>query len=407
VWDGFSSDASSEESMTNFIVKHFIKDYEETNKMSVRTAYGLVASIVGIFCNVLLFAVKFIIGLGIHSVSVLADSFNNLSDAGSSIVSFVGVKIASKPADEEHPFGHGRMEYIAALIVSFLIIEVGFTFLKDSIGKISEPSQLKFQTVSIIILVLSIGVKIWLSIFNKKLGKKINSGVMLATATDCMGDALATSVTIISMLIFRFTNVNIDAYVGIGVSLIIMWAGIGIVRDTLAPLLGEAAPADMYKQVTEFVESYDGVLGTHDLIVHNYGPGRSMASVHAEVPNDVDVEISHEIIDRIEKEAVKEIGIFLVIHMDPIEVNNEHLEQMKRQVYEVVKDIDTVLNIHDFRMVDGEHQINLIFDLVVPASYTKEQRKEVSRVVRRKMSEIDQRYQCVIQVEISYVAEDK
>jgi divalent metal cation (Fe/Co/Zn/Cd) transporter len=230
---------------------------------------------------------------------------------------------------------------------------------------------------------------------------------MLATATDCMGDALATSVTIISMLIFRFTNVNIDAYVGIGVSLIIMWAGIGIVRDTLAPLLGEAVPADMYKQVTEFVESYDGVLGTHDLIVHNYGPGRSMASVHAEVPNDVDVEISHEIIDRIEKEAVKEIGIFLVIHMDPIEVNNEHLEQMKRQVYEVVKDIDTVLNIHDFRMVDGEHQINLIFDLVVPASYTKEQRKEVSRVVRRKMSEIDQRYQCVIQVEISYVAEDK
>ena len=204
--------------MTNFIVKHFIKDYEETNKMSVRTAYGLVASIVGIFCNVLLFVVKFLVGMWMHSVSVLADSFNNLSDAGSSIISFVGVKMASKPADEEHPFGHGRMEYIAALIVSFLVIEVGFSFFKDSIGKISEPAKLQFHMLSVVLLVLSIGVKIWLSVFNRTLGKKINSKVMLATATDSMGDVLATTVTIASMLIFHFTEINIDAYVGIGVS---------------------------------------------------------------------------------------------------------------------------------------------------------------------------------------------
>ena len=393
--------------MTNFIVKHFIKDYEETNKVSVRTTYGLVASIVGIFCNVLLFVVKFLVGMWMHSVSVLADSFNNLSDAGSSIISFVGVKMASKPADEEHPFGHGRMEYIAALVVSFLVIEVGFSFLKDSIGKISAPAELKFHMLSVVLLVLSIGVKVWLSIFNRKLGKKINSKVMMATATDSMGDVLATAVTIASMLIFHFTQINIDAYVGIGVSLVIMWAGIGIARDTLEPLLGEAIPADVYKEITRFVESYDGVLGTHDLIVHNYGPGRSMASVHAEVPNDVDVEISHEIIDRIERDVLMELGIFLVIHMDPIEINNEHLEQAKRQVFTVVKEMDEALSIHDFRMVDGESQINLIFDLVVPASYNKEKRKELCQTLRRRMNEIDHRYQCVIQVEISFIAEEK
>ena len=265
--------------MTNFIVKHFIKDYEETNKMSVRTAYGLVASIVGIFCNVLLFVVKFVMGLWLHSISVMADSFNNLSDAGSSIISFVGVKMASKPADEEHPFGHGRMEYIAALIVAFLVIEVGFSFLRDAIGKISEPQELQFHALSIVILALSVGVKLWLGVFNRKLGKKINSKVMLATATDSMGDVITTVATIVSILVFQFAGVNIDAFVGIGVSLVIMWAGVGIARDTLEPLLGEAVPKDIYEQITTFVEAYDGVLGTHDLIVHNYGPGRSMASV--------------------------------------------------------------------------------------------------------------------------------
>lgn len=393
--------------MTNFIVKHFIKDYEDINKMSVRTSYGMVASIVGIFCNVLLFVVKFVVGLFLHSVSVLADSFNNLSDAGSSIISLVGVKMASKPADEEHPFGHGRMEYIAALIVSFLVIEVGFSFLKDSIGKISEPVELHFQTISVTILTLSIGVKLWLGMFNKKLGKKINSKVMIATATDSMGDVIATTATIVSILVYKFAGINLDAYVGIGVSLVIMWAGIGIAKDTLEPLLGEAVPADIYRQITEFVESYEGVLGTHDLIVHNYGPGRSMASVHAEVPNNVDVEVSHEIIDRIERDIVKELGIFLVIHMDPIEVNNEQLDRTKQFVIAAVNEMDQALSIHDFRMVVGENQINLIFDLVVPISYDKEKRKELCKILRKRMHDIDAKYQCVIQVENSFVAEEK
>lgn len=393
--------------MTNFIIKRFIKDHEEIHKMSVRTAYGLVASVVGIFCNVLLFALKFAVGIWLHSISVMADSFNNLSDAGSSIISFVGVKMAGKPADEEHPFGHGRMEYIAALVVAFLVIEVGFSFLRDAIGRISEPQEMQFRLLSIIILLLSVGVKLWLSVFNRKLGKKINSKVMLATATDSMGDVITTVATIVSILVFRFAGINIDAFVGIGVSLVIMWAGIGIARDTLEPLLGEAVPKDVYDMITTFVESYEGVLGTHDLIVHNYGPGRSMASVHAEVPNNVDVETSHEIIDRIERDILLELGIFLVIHMDPIEVNNEQMARAKEQVVDAVKKLDEALSIHDFRMVVGENQINLIFDLVVPASYGKEKRKEICRELRKNMYEIDEKYRCVIQVENSFIAEER
>jgi cation diffusion facilitator family transporter len=299
------------------------------------------------------------------------------------------------------------MEYIAALIVAFLVIEVGFSFLKDAIGKITEPQEIQFHLISILILLLSVGVKLWLSVFNRKLGKKINSKVMLATATDSMGDVITTLATVVSLLVYQFAGVNIDAFVGIGVSGVIMWAGIGIARDTLEPLLGEAVPNDIYKQISTFVESYEGVLGTHDLIVHNYGPGRSMASVHAEVPNDVDVEISHEIIDRIERETLKELGIYLVIHMDPIEINNEQLEHAKQQVIATTNEIDGALSIHDFRMVTGENQINLIFDLVVPISYSKEKRKELCKNIRKRMHEIDIRYQCVIQVESSFVAEEK
>ena len=210
-----------------------------------------------------------------------------------------------------------------------------------------------------------------------------------------------------SILVFQFAGINIDAFVGIGVSFVIMWAGVGIARDTLEPLLGEAVPKDVYEQITTFVEAYDGVLGTHDLIVHNYGPGRSMASVHAEVPNNVDVEASHEIIDRIERDILLELGIFMVIHMDPIEVNNEQLKKAKEQVVAVVKKMDEALSIHDFRMVDGENQINLIFDLVVPTSYNKEQRKELCQNLRKSMHEVDARYRCVIQVENSFIAEER
>lgn len=391
--------------MTEFLVKHFVKDYEHTEKVAVRTAYGVLASIVGIFCNVFLFLVKILVGLMVHSVSVMADAFNNLSDAGSSIISFVGVKIASKPADEEHPFGHGRMEYISALVVSFLVMEVGFTFLKDSFGKIKSPEELRFQFIPVVILVLSIGVKLWLGLFNQKLGKKIDSKVMMAVFTDSMGDVLTTSVTILSLLVFRFTGVNIDGFVGIGVALVVMWAGFGIAKDTLEPLIGEAVDPEVYQKIKDFVEGYEGVVGSHDLIVHNYGPNRSMASIHAEVPNNVSIEASHEVIDRIERDAFEYLGIFLVVHMDPIEVEDEHVLKIRKDASETIEKIDPSCSIHDFRVVDGQHQINLIFDLVVPREYSKDKQQAVEERICKALKEQDERYEFVITLEHSFVSE--
>ena len=393
--------------MTEFLIKHFIKDYKEVEKVSVRTAYGILASIVGIFCNVFLFAVKFVVGFILNSVSVTADAFNNLSDAGSSIISFVGVKMAEKPADRDHPFGHGRIEYIAALVVSFLVVEVGFTFLKDSIGKIRTPEALNFQTVSVAILIVSIAVKLWLGLFNRKLGERINSKVMMAVFTDSMGDVITTGATILSLIFFRLTGINIDGIVGVGVALVVMWAGVGIARDTLEPLIGEAIDPEVYKEIKSFVESYDGIEGTHDLLVHNYGPGRSMASIHAEVPNDVDIEQSHEIIDRIEREAAKKLGIFLVIHMDPVEMKDQRVLQVRDRAVQILKELDPACSIHDFRMVHGENQINLIFDMVIPIEYDEEMRKELPQKLADRLKESDPRYECVITVEYDYVAKNK
>ena len=390
--------------MTEFLIRHIIKDNTDVEKISVRTAYGVLASIVGIFCNVFLFAVKFVVGLVLHSVSVTADAFNNLSDAGSSIISFVGVKMAEKPADKDHPFGHGRIEYIAALVVSFLVLEVGFTFLKDSFGKILHPETMNFQIVSVIILILSIAVKLWLGLFNRKLGEKIDSKVMMAVFTDSMGDVITTSATILSLIFFAVTDINIDGIVGVGVALVVMWAGVGIAKDTLEPLIGQAIDPEVYRQIKHFVEGYDGIEGTHDLIVHNYGPGRSMASIHAEVPNDVDIEQSHEIIDRIERDAADKLGIFLVIHMDPVEMRDKRVLRIRDKTAELLHEIDPACTIHDFRMVHGEHQTNLIFDMVVPIDYDDKRKSELPQQLMKRLKEVDPGYECVITVESDYVA---
>lgn len=391
--------------MTDLLVKMFVKNYEDTDNISVRTAYGVLASGVGIACNVLLSLAKMMVGMLLHSVSVMADAFNNLSDAGSSIIGLVGVKMAEKPADEDHPFGHGRIEYVAALIVAFLVIEVGFTFFKDSISKIRHPEELRFQMVSIVILGMSILVKLWLGMFNKKLGKKIDSQVMMATAADSLGDVIATAATVVSILFWKVTGINIDGFVGLGVSLVVMWAGIGIARDTLEPLIGEATTPEDYRRIKKFVEKYDGIMGSHDLIVHNYGPGRSMASIHAEVPNNVSIEVSHEIIDRIERDAAKELGIFLVIHMDPLETEDQTVLKVRKKTEKAVEELESRCSIHDFRMVKGEDQINLIFDLVVPREYSEKKGDELMIRVIERMQEIDKRYQCVITLENSFVAE--
>jgi len=391
--------------MIHFLVRRFVKDYEHMELAQVRTGYGILASVVGILCNLLLFAGKFTVGLLLHSVSVLADAFNNLSDAASSIIGFVGVKMASKPADQDHPFGHGRIEYVTAFVVAFLVIEIGISFFKSSLGKIREPEELVYSTVSVIILLFSMGVKFWLSYFNRVLGKRIHSGVMMATAADAMGDVFATGATVFSIVYYRFTGMNIDGYVGLLVSLVVMWAGIGIARDTLEPLIGAAGDPEMYRQLTEFVEKYEGILGSHDLIVHTYGPTKSIASIHAEVSNHMDIETAHELIDRIERDVNRELGIFLVIHMDPLETEDHQLNRIKTQVQQVLSMVDRRLTLHDFRMAEKEERINLFFDVVVPYSYTEDDMEELRGTIIKKICRLDSRYCCVLILEKSYVAE--
>ena len=389
--------------MTEFLVRRFVKNYQNTEDLRVRTSYGVLSSCVGIFCNVLLFAVKLAIGFLMNSLAIMADAFNNLSDAASSIISFVGVKMAGKPADKEHPFGHGRIEYISALIVAFLVIEVGLTCLQSSVEKLFHPEDITFDWLSFVILLLSVGVKLWMSFFNRKLGRRIDSKVMLATAADSAGDVIVTSATLASILICYFTSVNIDAFTGLAVSVLVIWSGISIARDTLEPLIGQRPDPELYRQIQEMVESYDGIVGTHDLIIHNYGPNRSMASIHAEVPRETDIEVSHEIIDRVEREVARKLNIFLVIHMDPVEIHDEKVLAVKAKLNGVIRALDPDLTFHDFRVVNGQEQINLIFDLVIPFSYSQDEADKVVHQVKSLMKEVDGRYQCVITVDKNYL----
>lgn len=390
--------------MTEFLVNKFIKDSANIESTEVRTRYGMLASVVGIFCNVLLFSVKLAIGLILSSLAVTADAFNNLSDAASSIISFVGVKMAGKPADAEHPFGHGRIEYIAALIVSFLVIEVGFTFFKSSISKIMHPEEITFDPVPFIILILSILVKLWMAFFNNKLGKRIDSKVMLATAADSLGDVITTSATVISIVICHFTSINVDAIAGLIVSGIVIWSGVSIAKDTLEPLIGQRVPSELYQKITDMVESYEGIVGAHDLIVHNYGPNRSMATIHAEVPNDVSIEASHEIIDRIERDVKKELNILLVIHMDPVEMRDEEVLELRDKTSHIVHALDPELHFHDFRVLKENEQKNLIFDLVVPDSYTEKDANRVMHQLIALLHEMEKNVDCIITLDRSFEA---
>lgn len=392
--------------MTELLVRRFVDNYEQVENAQVRTRYGLMAGVVGICCNLVLFAAKLLTGMFINSISVMADAFNNLSDAASSIIGFVGVKMAEKPADEDHPFGHGRIEYIAAFIVAFIVIQVGFSLFKTSLGKIMNPEELSFRAVSVFILLLSIGVKLWMALFNRTLGNRIHSTVLLATSADSLGDVAATSATVLSLVVFGIWRVNIDGIVGLVVSILVMIAGLNIAKDTLAPLIGEAIDPHVYEEITAFVESYDGIVGSHDLIVHNYGPNRSMASIHAEVPRDVDVEVSHEIIDRVERDAGRKLGIFLVIHMDPVETKDARIQELREMTKSVITELDSRLTLHDFRVVDGTRRVNLIFDLVVPREYTKQMQDALKQQVNQKINERDSKCYCVITTECSYCVEN-
>lgn len=392
--------------MTELLVKWFVKDCDNTEDVKVRTSYGVLSSMVGICCNLLLFTAKLILGLVSQSISVMADAFNNLSDAASSIIGFVGVKMAQKPADEDHPFGHGRIEYISAFIVAFLVIQVGFSLFKTSVGKIQNPQDMVFSGSTVAVLALSIGVKLWLGFFNRCLGKRIRPTVMMATAADSLGDVAATSATILSLAVFGVFGVNLDGIVGVAVSVAVMVAGVNIARDTLSPLIGQPIDPKVYREIKEFVEQYDGIVGTHDLIVHNYGPSKSMASIHAEVPSHEDIRVSHEIVDEIERDCLKKLGIFLVIHMDPVETHNQRITAIKDMVAQVLEGLDSRLEFHDLRVVDGTQRSNLIFDLVIPRDYNETMRDTLRTRIAEEMQKKDSRFRCIITMENSFCAEN-
>lgn len=392
--------------MIELLVKTFVKNHKDVENSTVRTSYGILASIVGIICNLILFGIKITVGLIMNSISVMADAFNNLSDAASSIISFIGVKLAERPADKEHPFGHGRFEYIAALAVSFLILQVGFSLFQSSFSKVLHPEDIKFNIVSVVILCVSVVIKIWLMFFNRKLGKRIKSSVMLATAADSLGDVTVTTATIISAIIAGITGLKIDGYVGLIVSIFVMLAGFRIAKETLEPLLGQAVEREMYQRITNMVESYEGIVGSHDLIIHNYGPTHHMATIHAEVPNNLNFEIAHETIDQIERDVLEKLDIFLVIHMDPIEVNDAAVMEKKEMVTSIIQSLEKKATLHDFRVVNGEHQINLIFDLVVPHSYSKDEEQRLLSRIIEEVRKNDTRYQCIITIENSFIAEE-
>lgn len=382
--------------MTKALIRLFIRDAENTRSARVREQYGVLSGAVGIACNVFLFILKVVIGLVTGSISIAADAFNNLSDGLSCLISIVGFKVSGKEPDAKHPFGYGRTEYIAGLVVSFIIVLVGFEFFKISIDRILHPAPVAFSLVLVVILAVSMLVKLWMGAFNVQIGRRIDSPVLMAAGQDSRNDVITTGVVILGMVAGRFTTLPVDGYVGVLVALFIIWAGFGIARDTVAPLLGEAADPEIAENIEKLVLESDYIVGVHDLIVHNYGAGRWLASLHAEVPSDSDFVAVHEVIDEAEKRVWQRTGVYLVIHMDPIDVNNEHVAALREQVDAALREIDETLSMHDFRVVDGERQINLIFDVVVPFSYDNDAKRNLMMTIRDKLKQIDYRYNPVV-----------
>ena len=350
---------------SNFLVRKFIKDSENVSDSNVRTSYANLAGILGIITNSILFLIKLSVGIISGSVSILADAFNNLSDAASSIITIIGFKLASKPADAEHPFGHGRIEYITAMIVSFMVMLVGLQFVKTSFQKIINPTTVTFELIPFILLLISIGFKFWLSKFNKSIGNKINSSTLKATATDAMGDVFTSTTVVISFLLCKFTTLPIDGYIGIIVALAIVYSGFSLIKETLNPLLGETPDPILVNNINDMVMSYDNITGVHDLIVHNYGPGRIMASLHAEIPSNIDIMEIHDIIDTAEREISKKLNIYLVIHMDPVCVDTDELIEARKIVSDVLEKYKEVKSFHDFRVIRENDKKNLHFDIEV------------------------------------------
>lgn len=389
--------------MTSFLIRLFIRRREDVQDACVRLSYGNLAGITGIVCNVLLCAIKFFTGLFTGSISITADAVNNLSDASSGVITLLGFKLAGKPADPEHPYGHARMEYLAGLVVSFVILLIGVQLAGESIQKILHPAAATFGIVPAVMLVFSILVKLWMAGFYRSIGKKIDSTTLLAASADSRNDVISTGAVLLALLISAWTDLDLDGWMGMAVALFILYSGIGLIKDTLDPLLGRAPSEDLTQRVEEKILSYEGILGTHDLMVHDYGPGQCFASVHVEMSAEMNVMRSHDIIDTIERDFHEQDHIHLIIHYDPIETGSEAVGTMRQWVTERVHAVSPLLSIHDFRMVKGELHTNLIFDVAAPSSYESTD-AEIKQQIQRSVQENanGETYYCVITVDRSY-----
>ena len=387
--------------MTELLSRLFVKNHQDAQNPAVRTAYGTMVSITGIVINLILFTAKFVVGSVFGAISIVGDAVNNLSDAGTQIISLISFRIAAKPADREHPFGHARIEYVTSMIVSFLVMLVGFELLKSSFSQIFSPEHPDSSPIAIIVLVGSMLCKLWLGLFNRTIGKRIDSSVMRATAADSLSDVFATGAVLVATvlpMIFTNMNWNPDAYMGVIVAVLIIVAGFRILNESKNAILGEAPSEEIVKQITDVVDKYEGALGIHDMVVHNYGPGRIIASLHIEVDGSVNVFETHDMIDTIEKDLRENCGIEATIHMDPIVTDDEQVTALRAKTAEAVKKIHPSMQIHDFRFVAGATHTNLIFDVVVPFE-VKMSEAEVKAAVAEKVKEIDPTYCVVIEVD--------
>lgn len=390
--------------LTNYLLKLAIKDKTDYKDKNTRLKVGYLASIVGLIINLFLSIIKLSIGFLISSVSVTADGINNLSDTASSIITIIGFRLSSMPPDKEHPYGHGRLEYISALMVAFMVILVGFQFIQASFDRIINPQTVRFELFSFIILIISISFKIWLSIFNKDLGEKINSSGLKATATDALGDVMTTSVVVISIIIGQFTTLPIDGIIGIVVSLMIMYNGYNLVKETISPLIGEAPDEELIKSIYDDVFSYDHIIGSHDLFIHTYGAGRTMATLDVEFPADINIIAIHDIIDKAEREIGEKYNLTLVIHMDPLGPESEERIKLRNEIKDIIKDNPIVISIHDFQILEENHEKTLEFHLVVDgnkiAKHTTEEmiKKEIDQVIEDKCKDM----RCNVKVDIEY-----
>lgn len=388
--------------MTNFLVRMFVKDYQNLQDTEVRTRYGNMTSLVGIIVNLFLFVIKFVVGRVFHSVAIIADAVNNLSDAGSSIISLLSFKLSGMPADKEHPFGHERMEYLASSLVGFFIIILGFELLKTSFAKILRPDVISFSLLTVCVLLFSIGAKFWLYKFNAGLGDRVDSSMMKATAADSLSDVLATSAVLLSTLLSPLFGIQLDGYMGVAVSLLILYSGINIMKEMWDTLLGKKPSEELVQQLENAINRYGGVLGTHDLVIHSYGPRRYFATVHVEVDAREDILASHDLIDNIEREVARELNTHLVIHMDPLTQDDPDVLRLRDMTAQIVADINESLTIHDFRVVKGVTHNNLIFDVVIPHQFAQKDREIIEEITDR-IKEQEQNLFPVITIDRSFV----